>query len=165
MKLSDLGVQEIISLKYLAVKFLLEIYDDDEYRYKDTVDIKIRDRIGERYSIKNYKSMKLSEVIRTISPDVNTIKEMLTSTYDYVVNKEFMIKDLKDEYWFNDGIVLIAKDFLLQYNMKSSFLTTSIFIMKKDVFVEKYKDKEMTVQKTMFAVDSNTGIEYAAVIV
>lgn len=165
MKLSDLGVQEIISLKYLAVKFLLEIYDNDEYKYKDTVDIKIRDRIGARYSIKNYKSMKLSDVIRTISPDVDTIKEMLTSTYDYVVNKEFIIRDVKDEYWFNDGLVLTATDFLLQYNMKSSFLTTSMFIMRKDIFVERYKNNNITVQKTMFAVDSNTGIEYVAAIV
>jgi hypothetical protein len=169
LRLKDLNVKQVILFKYLACKFIMENFEDDDF-LDDVISERTKERLAEKHGINNADNKNLDEVVYEIAGKLSQEERssLVSASYDYVVNKMFTIENIDDldpDEYFPQAIIIRPKTHIVVGKLKSKFGTHIMRIMPKTYFEEVASNNDMRLKSRMFATENGSKEEYAIVVV
>lgn len=170
MKIKDLKVSDVMFLKYLTCRFIMNEFDEDDF-LDDIISERTKERLAEKHSIQDADKKDLDLVIYQITQGhTKEEKESLVSaTYDYVVNSMFAIEnidELSNEEYFPDSLIIKPKHHIVAAKLKSRSGTSVMRVMPIAHFRNVINNSDgFTIKHSMTATENSSGNEYAIVII
>jgi hypothetical protein len=169
LKIKDLSVSNMMTLKYLVCRFIMSQFEDDEF-LDDIISEKTKERLAEKHSIKDADKKDLDLVVYQITQG-HTKEEkesLMSATYDYVVNSMFSLEnaDANDgNEQFPESLIVKPKNHVIAAKLKSKFGTITMKVMEEDHYKQITTCDDVKFQASMTATEKSSGNGYAILIV
>ena len=169
MKLKDLNVRDMLVIKYLACKFIIEQFKENQF-LDEIIGKAAKERLVEKHSIQNSSAKTFTDVINEVTKGQSQEEKesLVSTTYDYVVNKIFGLTNADEEdpdEYFPESLIIRPKSHYIAGELKSRFGSIDMRVMPRVYFKQVADNVDLRLRATMFASANESGNEFAIVMV